>query len=64
MNAAVVVFASGRNRALEPKKATKHKLTRRKTENGLGKTIVKLWSRQNIVKSAHAGRGKNLYGKP
>jgi hypothetical protein len=59
------VFTSARNRALEPKKATKHHRCQKKSENGLGKTLVQLWSRKNIAKSAHAGRGQQpLWGIP
>jgi hypothetical protein len=52
------VFTSARNRALETQKATKHYRCQRKTENGLGKTLVKLCDRMKIAKSAHAGRGQ------
>ena len=41
------------------KKASKHPLCQRKTEGGLEKGLVNLWSRQKIMKKAHAGRGQD-----
>src|ERR1035437_3561904 len=51
------VFASGRNRACEPKKAPKHPRCQRKIEGEPKKSFANLWSRQRITKKAHAGRG-------
>jgi hypothetical protein len=54
------VFASGRNRALEPKRATKHRRCQRKTENGLENGLASLWRRKRITKKALAGRGQEI----
>jgi len=58
-----VVFASGRNRACEPKKAPKHPRCQRKIEGEPKKSFANLWSRQRITKKAHAGRGLETIGK-
>lgn len=46
------VFTSGRNRASEPTKATKHPMRRKKTEPNRAKKLAKLGSGKIITKTA------------
>ena len=49
------VFASGRNRACEPKKAPKQPRCQRKIEGEPKKELANLWSRQRIKKNHEKG---------
>jgi hypothetical protein len=46
------VFSSGRNQALEPKKAQKHPVCHRKIEGGVAKKLANPCGRKIITKTA------------
>jgi hypothetical protein len=53
------VFASGRNSAWKPQKASEYPLCQRKTGNGLEISLANQYRGWKITKKAQAGRGQD-----